>query len=148
MSLGAPFRVLLVDDDQLDRMAVRRALLAIAPRVNIVEAESVASGMQSINAVPADCLILDYHLPDGLGLDLLLHVRAANKTLPVIMLTAIGDAQTAVELMKAGASGVTEPPPPAVSAANLIKLKLFAVVLKTVNVPLMAGAPAPVMVTV
>ena len=104
MSLGAPFRVLLVDDDQLDRMAVRRALLAIAPRVDIVEAESVASGMQSINAVPADCLILDYHLPDGLGLDLLLHVRAANKTLPVIMLTAIGDAQTAVELMKAGAS--------------------------------------------
>ena len=104
MPLSAPFRVLLVDDDQLDRMALRRALLATAPDVIIVEAEDVASGMQSIKAAPVDCLILDYHLPDGLGLDLLLHVRAINKSLPVIMLTAIGDAQTAVELMKAGAT--------------------------------------------
>jgi len=102
--LSAPFRVLLVDDDQLDRMALRRALLATAPGVTIIEAEDVASGMLSIRAAPVDCVILDYHLPDGLGLDLLLHVRAANKSLPVIMLTAIGDAQTAVELMKAGAT--------------------------------------------
>ena len=104
MSLSALFRVLLVDDDQLDRMALRRALLAIAPGVTIIEAEDVASGLQAIKAAPVDCLILDYHLPDGLGLDLLLHVRAANKPLPVIMLTAHGDAQTAVELMKAGAT--------------------------------------------
>lgn len=104
MPLNSPFRVLLVDDDQLDRMAVRRALIAVAPAVTIVEAEDLAGGMLAISAAPADCLILDYHLPDGLGLDLLMHVRAASKALPVIMLTGVGDAQTAVELMKAGAT--------------------------------------------
>lgn len=104
MPLTAPFRVLLVDDDELDRMAVRRALLSTAPGVNIIEAEDLASGMREVLSSPVDCLILDYHLPDGLGLDLLMHVRAASKSLPVIMLTGVGDAQTAVELMKAGAT--------------------------------------------
>lgn len=104
MPLSHPFRVLLVDDDQLDRMAVRRALMATAPMVNIIEAEDLAGGMELIQNAPVDCLILDYHLPDGLGLDLLMHVRLASKSLPVIMLTGVGDAQTAVELMKAGAT--------------------------------------------
>lgn len=104
MPLSAPFRVLLVDDDQLDRMAVRRALLSTAPAVHIVEAEDLAGGMREVGAMPVDCLILDYHLPDGIGLDLLMHVRVSSKSLPVIMLTGVGDAQTAVELMKAGAT--------------------------------------------
>lgn len=104
MPLTAPFRVLLVDDDQLDRMAVRRALLSTAPAVNIIEAEDLAAGMREVLSTPVDCLILDYLLPDGLGLDLLMHVRTASKSLPVIMLTGVGDAQTAVELMKAGAT--------------------------------------------
>lgn len=104
MPLSAPFRVLIVDDDQLDRMAVRRALLATAPAVSIIETEDLAGGMREIMNAPVDCLILDYHLPDGLGLDLLMHVRAASKSLPVLMLTGVGDAQTAVELMKAGAT--------------------------------------------
>lgn len=104
MPLSAPFRVLLVDDDQLDRMAVRRALLSTAPAVNIIEAEDLAGGMREVGAAPIDCLILDYHLPDGIGLDLLMHVRVSSKSLPVIMLTGVGDAQTAVELMKAGAT--------------------------------------------
>lgn len=104
MPLSAPFRVLLVDDDQLDRMAVRRALVATAPAVTIVEAEDLAGGMQIVVDSHVDCLILDYHLPDGLGLDLLMHIRGASKSLPVIMLTGVGDAGTAVELMKAGAT--------------------------------------------
>lgn len=104
MPLTTPFRVLLVDDDQLDRMAVRRALLSTAPAVNIIEAEDLAAGMREVLNAPVDCLILDYRLPDGLGLDLLMHVRADSKSLPVIMLTGVGDAQTAVELMKAGAT--------------------------------------------
>ncbi|MEO7996240.1 MAG: ATP-binding protein [Gemmatimonadaceae bacterium] len=104
MPLSTPFRVLLVDDDQLDRMAVRRALLATLPAVSIIEVEDLASGMRELLNAPVDCIILDYHLPDGLGLDLLMHVRAASKSLPVLMLTGVVDAQTAVELMKAGAT--------------------------------------------
>lgn len=104
MPVAAAFRVLLVDDDQLDRMAVRRALMAVVPGVTIVDAEDLAQGMQHLQTAPVDCLILDYHLPDGLGLDLLMHVRASSKSLPVIMLTGVADAQTAVELMKAGAT--------------------------------------------
>ena len=85
-------------------MAVRRALVATAPAVVVIEAEDIASGLASIKSAPVDCVILDYHLPDGLGFDLLTHVRAINKSLPVIMLTGVADAQTAVELMKAGAT--------------------------------------------
>lgn len=104
MPLSAPFCVLLVDDDELDRMAVRRALLATAPFVTIVEAEDIAGGLRTMAAAAVDCLLLDYHLPDGLGLELLMYARATGHSIPVIMLTGVGDAQTAVELMKAGAT--------------------------------------------
>ncbi|MGV3708887.1 MAG: ATP-binding protein [Gemmatimonas sp.] len=104
MPLNNPFRVLLVDDDQLDRMAVRRALNSTAPSGSIVEAEDIAAGLRIVQEMHIDCLILDYNLPDGLGIDLLTHVRASGKPLPVIMLTGVGDAATAVELMKAGAT--------------------------------------------
>lgn len=104
MPLSAPFCVLLVDDDELDRMAVRRALVATAPLVTIVEAEDIAGGLRLMALSSVDCVLLDYHLPDGLGLELLLDMRASGRSMPVIMLTGVGDAQTAVELMKAGAT--------------------------------------------
>jgi signal transduction histidine kinase len=97
-------RVLVIDDDELDRMAVRRALMSVAPHVSIIEARDVAQGASAVAVGRFDCVLLDFHLPDGNGLEMLVRMREAGDSTPVIMLTGVADAQTAAELMKSGAT--------------------------------------------
>ena len=102
--LAHPIRLLLVDDDALDRMAVRRVLQASDLSVSFAEAEDGQSAQAALAEGAFDCILLDFQLPGTDGLELLRTLRAANIRTPVIMLTGQSDAQVAVELMKAGAS--------------------------------------------
>jgi signal transduction histidine kinase len=104
MPLNSAFRVLVVDDDELDRMAVRRALVAVAPKVVLIEETSAIGGFEAFTNGRFDCVLLDFHLLDGNGLELLTRIRECGDTTPVIMLTGVADAQTAAELMKSGAT--------------------------------------------
>jgi PAS domain S-box-containing protein len=98
------FRILIVDDDQVDRMAVRRVLRAGAVRAEVREAVDVATALAAVAEEAYDCVLLDYHLPGGDGLRVLRRMREAGQDVPVIMLTGQQDTQTAVGLMKEGAS--------------------------------------------
>lgn len=102
--LAHPIRLLLVDDDALDRMAVRRVLQASDLSVSFAEAEDGQSAQAALAEGVFDCILLDFQLPGTDGLELLRTLRAADIRTPVIMLTGQSDAQVAVELMKAGAS--------------------------------------------
>jgi signal transduction histidine kinase/DNA-binding response OmpR family regulator len=96
--------ILLVDNDDIDRMAVRRALRAAGLRADVTEAQTAADAVQLMRSQAFDCVLLDYGLPDADGLAVLRDARAAGSTSPVIMLTGQGDEELAVEIMKAGAS--------------------------------------------
>jgi signal transduction histidine kinase len=96
--------VLLLDDDELDRMAVRRALAASGLDAVLTEAADAATALDTLLARRFDCVLLDYQLPRLDGLEVLQHMRSLGVTAPVIMLTGQGDEALAVELMKAGAS--------------------------------------------
>jgi len=96
--------VLLLDDDELDRMAVRRALATSGLDAVLTEVADAASALDALLAGRYDCVLLDYHLPRLDGLAVLQHMRSLGVTAPVIMLTGQGDEALAVELMKAGAS--------------------------------------------
>lgn len=99
-------RVLLVEDDAVDRMACRRAL-ARNPDYDFVlsEAESGREGLQLAHEQKPDCVLLDYHLPDLNGLEFLaaLTDEAGDVAVPVMMLTGTDNAAIAVEAMKRGA---------------------------------------------
>jgi signal transduction histidine kinase len=97
-------RVLVVDDDDVDRMAVRRSLKASGIDAEITEAEDAASALERIRSAIYDCALFDFRMPGADGLELLRQIRADGVRTPVIMLTGFGDEQTAVDLMKAGAS--------------------------------------------
>ena len=99
----APLHVLVVDDDAVDREAVRRCLRQSGVMVEVDEAESAAETLRRIASSSYDCVVLDYHLPDLDGVALLRRLRETVSHVPVVMLTGRGDEQTAVELMKAGA---------------------------------------------
>lgn len=97
-------KILVVDDDEVDRMAVRRALRAAGVQMDLAEASTCETALQLLQQQAFDCMFLDYLLPDGDGLDLLQSVRSAGIKVAMVVLTGQGDEQIAVELMKAGAS--------------------------------------------
>jgi PAS domain S-box-containing protein len=104
MRIDETLKILLVDDDDIDRMAVRRALRAAGVLADIREAASGADGLAALAADQYDCVLMDYGLADRDGLSVLREARAAGVKSPIIMLTGQGDEQLAVEIMKAGAS--------------------------------------------
>ncbi len=99
-------RVLLVDDDIVDRGIVKRALRSTGQSFAVSEADTADAAMALLTADPAafDCGLFDLHLPGRDGRALLAEMRADAIDMPVIFLTGQGSEETAVELMKSGAS--------------------------------------------
>jgi PAS domain S-box-containing protein len=97
-------RILLVDDDQVDRMAVRRALRSAGVEAEIAEEESVHGALEAIRSASWDAVFLDFNLPGGDGLHVLREARKLGFTSPIIVLTGQSDDGTAAELMKSGAT--------------------------------------------
>lgn len=99
-------RLLLVDDDQVDRQACKRAL-AQHPDCDFVifEAETGDQGLKLARTERPDCILLDYHLPDLNGVEFL--VELAEETgelpMPVVMLTGSDNAMVAVDALRLGA---------------------------------------------
>ena len=102
--MGETLNILLVDDDEMDRMTVRRALRAIEPTASVQEVMTASGALSAMQLERFDCVLMDYNLADCDGLALMREARALGMKSPVIMLTGHGDEQLAVEIMKAGAS--------------------------------------------
>jgi signal transduction histidine kinase len=97
-------KVLIVDDDVVDRLMVSRALKKTDICIEQVEATTAAEAITILAKSSFDCAFIDYYLPDQEGLMLVRTLRAAGVKIPLIILTGQGDEQIAVESMKAGAS--------------------------------------------
>ena len=97
-------KILIIDDDEVDRMAVTRALKVAAIRMELSEATDYSEAIEILEEKQFDCVFVDYLLPGKDGLALVQEIRASGSKVPLIVLTGQGDEQTAVDLMKAGAS--------------------------------------------
>lgn len=97
-------RILVVEDDEVDRMAVGRALKKAGIPVEMFAAIDCTSAIATLKQRSFDCVLLDYRLPDGDGLALVQEIRNAGIKVPLVVLTGQGDEQIAVDLMKSGAS--------------------------------------------
>ena len=96
--------VLVIDDDEADRMLVKRTLQQIHPYISIVEAENCRSALGLVLQQSFDCAFIDYNLPDGNGIELIGQFRTLGIKFPLIALTGQGNEQVVVDLMKVGAS--------------------------------------------
>jgi len=103
-NMEEPLRVLIVDDDQIDRISVQRALKKAGMTVVCAEAEDCQQAIAVLKTETFDCIFVDYRLPDQDGLALVQAIRQLHIQSPIVVLTGQGDEQIAVELMKAGAS--------------------------------------------
>ena len=97
-------RILLIDDDQVDRTSVRRALAKSGLAHALTEASDGASGLALAQAQDFDCVLLDYRLPDVDAFDLLaMLVAPEGGSHAVLMLTGESDHSVALRLIGAGA---------------------------------------------
>jgi CheY-like chemotaxis protein len=84
-----PIDVLVVEDQQFDVELILRALYIHAPELTSVVAETGAAAVEFLNTYSPKVILLDLHLPDVDGCDLLRRIRqdpSYTKT-PVIVLT-------------------------------------------------------------
>ena len=102
--MAEPLKLLLVDDDEVDRMAICRALSRSNLVVEVTEVTHAEQAIAQLRHQVYDCVFLDYRLPEQDGLSLIRQLRAEGVTIPLVVLTGQGDEQIAVDLMKSGAS--------------------------------------------
>jgi PAS domain S-box-containing protein/putative nucleotidyltransferase with HDIG domain len=92
-------KVLLVDDDEIDRLAIQRFVQRenLPYRLDVVT--SKAAAVEKLRHNVYDIAILDYLLPDGTGMEVLAQVGET----PAIFVTGSGDERTAVKALRHGA---------------------------------------------
>jgi DNA-binding NtrC family response regulator len=101
-------RILVVDDDESLRWVTQAQLQQSGYDVDA--APDAASALEQIRNLPPDLVITDLKMPGMSGLDLLKEIRVNYPDIIVIMVTAFGTVENAVEAMKAGAYDyVTKP---------------------------------------
>jgi DNA-binding NtrC family response regulator len=96
-----PFKILVVEDNESLREVLTKILTTQG--YETLSVDSAESGYDSIQQQPFDLVITDLKLPQMSGLELL---RAAKERLPslrILLMTAYGTLETAVEAMKLGA---------------------------------------------
>src|SRR5665213_125491 len=119
--------ILVVDDDPVQRRLLETAITRSG--MQVVTAPGGQPALDLINGVRGEqitLMLLDLVMPDMGGLDVLAKLRATNPDLPVIVLTAKGGIDSAVEAMRAGANDfLVKPASPeriAVSIRNQLKI--------------------------
>ena len=93
------FKILLVEDDQLDQMAFKRMIEQEKLSYDCTIAGSLSEAHKALEGKEFDVIISDYSLGDGTALDVL---NLAKDT-PVILVTGADDRETAVKVWRAGA---------------------------------------------
>jgi len=103
-----PNKILIVDDEpfNLDLLEQELGDLGYA----VVRAESGAAALTQIDKVTPDLVLLDYLMPGMNGIEVLQTIRKTQADLPIVMITAYGTIDLAVEAIKAGADDfITKP---------------------------------------
>ncbi len=105
-----PRRILVVDDEPHIGLLLRLQLESRGYELQLARSLFEARGALKGEIAP-DAILLDIHLPDGSGVDLLreLRERPATAKIPVLILTAEGEERVLAEARSLGARTITKP---------------------------------------
>ena len=114
----------MVDDEPHIGLLLRPHLERQGYAVSLARTLAEARAAFGQPAAPLDGMLLDLHLPDGSGLELLRELRArpATQAFPVIVLTAEGEERVLEEAEDLGASLLTKPFSPSKLTARIATL--------------------------
>lgn len=97
-------RILVVDDEYVDREVARRLLVAFDEDFELEFANDGKEAMAIVEATDVDLVLTDLRMPEMDGLELVERLREEHPLIPVILMTARGSEQIAVKALAAGAA--------------------------------------------
>ncbi len=101
-------RILVIDDDEAIRDGCKQVLSRDG--YDVQEASNAHDALNLLDRYDFDLLLLDLKMPDTNGLDLLRKIRQRDISVPVVMITAYGTMQNAVQAMRLGANDFLSKP--------------------------------------
>lgn len=96
-------KALIVDDSAV----MRKVLIGALGRAGITDVEQAADGVEGVEATnnqEFDIVLMDWNMPNMLGIDAVRAIRAEGKTMPILMVTTEAEKSRIVEALKAGAN--------------------------------------------
>ncbi len=105
---ASPGSVLIVDDEAAIRESLQTLLEFEGYTVDT--ANDGIEGLTRLSERPFDLVLLDFALPERNGIEILQEIRERDSELPVIMITAYGTVENAVNAMQAGATNFIQKP--------------------------------------
>ncbi len=124
--------ILLVEDKDSLRRVLRLTLENAG--YSVTEAADARSALNEIAAGPHKLVLTDLRMPYGSGLDVLRSARAADGSIPVIVMTAFGSVDEAVQAMKDGAHDFLQKPVDSNHLLLLVERALEQERLRTENI--------------
>ncbi len=124
--------ILIVEDKDALRRVMRLTLEAAGYAV--AEAADARSAINDISSVRYKLILTDLRMPNGSGLDVLRAARSADPEVPVIVMTAFGSIDEAVQAMKDGAHDFLQKPVDSNHLLLLVERALDQARLRTENV--------------
>src|SRR3569623_1839296 len=94
-------RIFVIDDDRSIRWVLEKALKQA--QMDVILFDSAAGGLEALDRAPPDAIITDVRMPGMDGLALLDAIRDRHPDLPVIIMTAHSDLESAVSAYQGGA---------------------------------------------
>ena len=114
MSGHAPYdtRKVLYVEDNLANRDIMAAMLGLRPQIDVHHEMTVHAGMERLDTEGFDLVLLDMHLPDGSGLDLLAWMKRHEelREVPVVVVSADVTAATMAKARAAGALAYLQKP--------------------------------------
>ncbi|WP_329113828.1 PP2C family protein-serine/threonine phosphatase [Streptomyces sp. NBC_01465] len=101
--ITSQYRILLVEDDEGDALLVEELLVDTVLDHALVHCRTLAEARSKLAEQPADCVLLDLHLPDAAGLTAVEATLRAAPDAAVIVLTGLAESRAGVEALAAGA---------------------------------------------
>ncbi len=103
-----PHKILLVDDEPLNLDLLEQELSELGYMIE--KAEKGSEALRLITETCPDLVLLDYQMPEMNGIEVLTEIRKSHDDLPVVIITAHGTIERAVEAIKSGADDfITKP---------------------------------------
>src|SRR5213083_3690087 len=124
--------ILLVEDKESLRRVLRLTLEHAG--YSVTEAADAREAINEIGRVPHKIVLTDLRMPNGSGLDVLRAARAADGDVPVIVMTAYGSIDEAVQAMKDGAHDFLQKPVDSNHLLLLVERALEQARLRTENI--------------
>ncbi|AUV83414.1 hypothetical protein C2R22_18650 [Salinigranum rubrum] len=98
----ATIRTLHVDDDEMFGTVTAELLESVESRLDVVSVTSAAAGLDRLAAGDIDCVVSDYDMPGGNGIEFLERVREQYPRLPFILFTGKGSEEVASDAVSVG----------------------------------------------